>query len=185
MLAAVKVTLFKGRRIRLDAGILPPCPRKARERGTAIVEFTFVVIPTLVLVCMSANLAWILFGWACLQSAVREGVRYGITGPVTTGMDSAIDTFVTTMSVGFINSNNNPTIKVQYYSPTTYTEVTGQSGATQAGNVLKVTATISLQSLLPVWSSSGKFGGTFTSWAPTLTAASADVLETSTPPPAE
>ena len=163
----------------------PAQRRTEQQRGTALVEFSLVVVPTLVLVFMLVNLAWVLFGWACLQSAVREGVRYGITGPVQTGMDSAIKTFVTTMSVGFINSNNNPTINVQYYSPTTYTEVTGQAGATQAGNVLKVTATISLKSLLPAWSSGPKFGGTFSAWTPTLSAASADVLETATPAPSE
>ena len=155
------------------------------QRGSTIVEFMLVLMPTLGMLFLSINMAWILFGWACLQEAVREGVRYGITGPVSTGMDAAVRTFVTAMSMGFINTSNNGTISVQYFSPDTYTELTGQAGATQSGNVLKVTASISIQSLVPVWQANGHFAGTFIAWAPKLTAASADVLETSNPPPSE
>jgi len=158
--------------------------KKARERGSTLVEFMLVLIPTLGMLFMSINMAWILFGWACLQQAVREGVRYGITGPVSSGMDSAITTFVTNMSMGFISTGNNGTITVQYFSPNTYTELTGQAGATQSGNVLKISASISIKSLVPVWQSNGNLG-TFTAWAPTLAAASADVLETPTPAPSE
>src|ERR1700752_4200556 len=129
--------------------------RKPGERGSSFVEFGLVMIPTFGMLFLSINIAWILFGWACVQEAVREGVRYGITGPVSSGMDRAITTFVTKMSMGFINPANNPTITVQYFSPTTYTEVTGQSGATTSGNVLKVTASISVKSLVPIWISNG------------------------------
>ena len=159
--------------------------RKARERGSTLVEFGLTLIPTLGLLFMSFNLAWILFGWACLQNAVREGVRYGITGPVSSGLDSAITTFVKEMAIGFMNNGNSPTVTIQYFSPTSMSEITGQSGATQSGNVLKVTASITLKSLVPVWSPNGAKFGTFNQWAPTLAAASADVLETATPPPSE
>lgn len=162
-----------------------PVRRKRGERGATLVEFTYVLVPTLGLLFTSMNVAWIFFGWACVQEAVREGVRYGITGPVTSGLDSAIKTFVTSMSMGFMNKSNSPTISVQYFSPTTYTEVTGQSGATSSGNVLKVTASITLQSIVPVWTANGTFLGAFKSWAPTLAAASADVLETASPAPSE
>src|ERR1700685_4328273 len=112
-----------------------PVRRKRGERGSTLVEFAFVLVPTLGLLFMSMNVAWVFFGWACLQQAVREGVRYGITGPVPSGLDSAITTFVTNMSIGFINNGNNPTIRIQYFTPDTYTEVTGQSGATSSGNL--------------------------------------------------
>ena|SRR5581483_994661 len=167
------------------ANLHSPIRRKRHERGSVFVEFGLVLIPTFGLIFLALNLAWVLFGWACLQEAVREGVRYGVTGPTQTGLDASIKAFVTTMSMGFINSNNNPNIQVQYLSPTTLTDVTGQSGATQAGNVLKVTATISMKSLVPVWKANGTPLGTFTGWTINLAAASADVLETSQNPPSE
>ncbi len=159
--------------------------RKTSQRGSTILEFGFVLIPSLGCLFLSINIAWIFFGWACLQSAVREGVRYGITGPVTSGMDSAVTTFVNSMAIGFLNHQNNPKITIQYFSPTTYTEVTGQSGATTSGNVLKITASISIPSMLPVWHANGTPLGTFIPWSVPLAAAAADVLETSTPPPSE
>ncbi len=159
--------------------------RKRGEKGSVFVEFGLVLVPTLGLLFMSMNLAWVLFGWACLQEGVREGVRYGVPGPVSSGLDAAIKQFVTTTAMGFMNNNNSPSIHVQYFSPTTLTEVTGQSGATQSGNVLKVTASISIRSLVPVWKANGTALGTFTSWTPFLAAASADVLETATPSPSE
>ena len=156
---------------------------KRGERGSTIVEFGLVLVPTLGMMFLAMNVAWIFFGWACLQEGVREGVRYGITGPVSSGLDSAIKNFMLTTSVGFIN--NTDEIQIEYLSPSTLTNVTGQAGATQAGNVLKVTASITMKSLVPVWTSNGKWMGAFTTWTVPLTAASADVLETGSPAPSE
>ena len=172
-----------------------PCPsahmlnrtvrRNKSERGASLVEFMIVLVPTLGMLFMVIDLAWALFGWACVQEAVREGVRYGVTGPVSSGLDSAIKQFVTNMSMGFINSGNKGTIQVQYFSPTTMGEVTGQAGATDSGNVLKVSATITINTLVPIWQPNGKIWGSFTTWQPTLSAACADVLETGQSPPSE
>ena len=161
--------------------------RKKGETGSALVEFGLVLIPTLGMMFMAMNVAWIFFGWACLQEAVREGVRYGITGPVQTGMDAAITQFTESMAMGFLTNSNNPQVQIQYFSPTTLTEVTGQTGATQAGNVLKVTASMTLNSLVPVWQSAthGGWMGTFAPWSLNLVASSADVLETGSPAPSE
>ena len=159
--------------------------RRRGECGSTFVEFQLVLVPTMGLLFLAINVAWVLFGWACIQEAVREGVRYGVTGPVTSGLDNAIKTFVTNMAMGFANSQNSPTINVQYFSPTTFTEITGTSGATSSGNVLKVTANITMRTLVPVWMSTGSGLGKFNAWTPTLAAASADVLETKTPPPSE
>lgn len=158
---------------------------RRHERGSTFVEFQLVLIPTMGLLFLSLNVAWVLFGWACMQEAVREGVRYGVPGPVTSGLDNAIKTFVTNMAMGFANPQNSPTITVQYFSPTTFSNVTGTAGAASSGNVLKVTASITMQTLVPVWTSTGSGLGQFNAWTPTLAAASADVLETPTPPPSE
>ncbi len=159
--------------------------RKRRQRGASLVEFALLFIPLIGLLFMSFELAWVIFGWAAVQQAVREGVRYGVTGPVSSGLDNAIKQFVTSMSVGFISTANNGTITVQYFSPTTMSEVTGQPGATNAGNVLKVTATITIKTLIPVWQPNGPHLGTFVAWTPTLAAGAADVLETGQTPPSE
>jgi len=163
--------------------------RKKREHGSTLVEFGLVMIPTFAMLFFAFNIAWIFFGWACVQEAAREGVRYGITGAGissgASGVDNAIKNFTKSMAVGFMNAHNNPVVTVQYFSPTTLTEVTGQSGSTQSGNVLRVTASIQLKSLVPVWQPNGTKQGGFGAWSPTLAAASADVMETPTPPPTE
>lgn len=163
----------------------PRARRRRRQRGASVVEFVFVLIPMLAMLFMSFDLAWMFFGWACIQQAVREGVRYGVTAPVTSGLDNAIKQFVTNMSIGFISTANHGTITVQYFSPTTMAEVTGQPGATTSGNVLKVTATVTISTLVPIWQSSSTRFGTFIAWNPTLAAGAADVLATGQTPPSE
>lgn len=169
----------------LNPGTKPVRRGKCRQRGSSLVEFALLLIPMLSVLFMSFDLAWTLFGWAAIQQAVREGVRYGVTGPVSSGLDAAIKQFVTGMSIGFISTANNGTITIQYFSPTTMTDVTGQTGATASGNVLKVTATITIKTLIPIWQSNGTRFGSFAAWSPTLAAGAADVLETGQNPPSE
>jgi len=149
--------------------------RKPSERGSALVEFTLILIPLLAIIFLTANLAWIIFGWASLQEGVREGVRFGVTGqilPPNTGLDASIQQVVQQHSSGFLNSDNSPSISVQYFSPTTLTNVTGQTGATDGGNVVKVKASMSMKLLVPVWKSNG-----FSRLSLNLAAASSDVME--------
>lgn len=163
--------------------------RSDRQRGAVFVEFSLVLIPLLALMFLTLDLAWVLFGWASLQEGVREGVRFGVTGQVlapNTGLDPSIEQMVQLCSFGFLNAGNAPTITVQYFSPITLQEVTGQPGATAGGNVIKVTATMTLRSLIPIWHSNNTAMGTFSNWLVTLTAASSDVMEGSpagVPPP--
>lgn len=148
-----------------------------RESGSILVEFSLTIVPFLALMFLTMDLAWVLFGWASLQEGVREGVRFGVTGQIlapNTGLDASIKQMVTLCSFGFA-----PTTKVQYFSPLTMTEVTGQPGATTGGNVVKVTASITLKSLMPVWQKGSAVFGTFGAWPVNLTAASSDVMEES------
>jgi Flp pilus assembly protein TadG len=149
--------------------------RKRRQAGSEIVEFGLLLLPFLALVFLILNVAWIFFGWACLQEGVREGVRFGVTGellPPNTGLNSSISNVVQQYSFGFLRAANSPVIDIQYYSPTTMQPLSG-SGATDAGNVIRVTASIKLMSLAPL---PGSHGG-FTTSPITLTASSSDVME--------
>ena len=175
------------------AGFARPA-RKRRENGNASIEFGLVIIPLFALVFLLVDLAWMLFGWASLQEGVREGVRFGVTGnpPTYTGLDAAIAARVKLCSFGFLKNatldgTTAPSITVQYFTPTNFTNVTGQAGATVGGNVLKVTASLTLTSIIPVWQSNGKAMGTFAPWTITLTAASSDCMEgsPSSGPPSE
>ncbi len=144
-----------------------------RQRGSVLVEFSLVIVPFMAMMFLTMDLAWILFGWASLQEGVREGVRWGVTGQLlapSTGLDASIKQMVSLCSFGFA-----PTTKVQYFSPLTMAEVTGQPGATTGGNLIKVTASITLKSLMPVWQPGNKIGG----WPVNLTAVSSDVMEES------
>ena len=64
------------------------------------------------------NLAWILFGWACVQEAVREGVRSAVTCASAGGITAGADSVVVQYSFGFLNSQNVATYTtVSFYSP--------------------------------------------------------------------
>ena len=160
-----------------------PRPRRRRQAGSEIVEFGLVLTPLLALVFLILNVSWIFFGWACLQEGVREGVRFGVTGqllPPNTGLNSSITQVVQQYSFGFLNSRNSPSVNIQYYSPTNMQPLSGV-GATDAGNVIRVSATITMKSLVPAWGSKG-----FTTTPVTITASTSDVMEGSgsaLPPP--
>ncbi len=148
-----------------------------RERGSALIEFTLVLLPTLAFLLMLMDLAWILFGWASVQEGVREGVRYGVTGQTlpATCLGDSIRSVVTRYSFGFITTANAGTqVTVTYLDPTTLQPVTG-SNATAGGNVLQVTAS---------GVSVGTFGAILRQFTPIhLSATSLDVMENSPIPP--
>lgn len=129
-------------------------PARQRERGSALVEFTLVLLPLLALLLLIMDVGWVVFVQASLQEGVREGVRSGITGQLQSGcsgLDCSIRQVVEQYSFGFATSNN---ISISYYSPSTLTSVTGQAGATAGGNILQVTVSnVSIKSLGPIWRS--------------------------------
>ncbi len=148
--------------------------RRAGERGAEMVECSLVLVPMLALVLLAADVAWAVFAKATLQEAVREGVRYGVTGGTGTGLDASIRQTVTTYSFGFITAANQSDILIAYYAPgDTTTNLAGTSGATAGGNILQVSINgLTLKAL-------GAVG-----WSATplnLSASAADVME-SLPP---
>ncbi len=148
------------------------CLKKRRQRGSALIEFSMVVLPAFALVLMTLDLAWILFAWACIQEGAREGVRFAVTGQLAqgySGQDASIQAAIEMYSFGFVNATNaSSVVNIQYYSPLTMTPVNGV-GSNAGGNVIKVT-------IGPI--SVGTFGPIFRHWTPiNLEAAASDVME--------
>lgn len=111
--------------------------RRKRQSGATLVEFSLVILPTFGFIFLFINLAWVIFEWACVQEAVREGVRYAITCTPTTQLNSAIDSVIEEYSFGFVNKNNvGSTVSIQYLDPTTLATI---SGAVSTGDVVKIT----------------------------------------------
>jgi Flp pilus assembly protein TadG len=111
------------------------------ESGAVVVEFSFVLLPLFVLLLFCINVAWAVFARATLQNAVREGVRFAITGQTIAGngcLGSSVQQVVAQNSFGFVPANQASTyVSVSYYSPTNLAPVTG-SGGPAGGNVVQV-----------------------------------------------
>jgi len=92
---------------------------------------------------MIIDVAWVIFGWACVQEGAREGVRYAITGSgqTETALDTAIKNVVKQYSFGFAQTS---TIVIHYYPPSGYSAsgppaaLDGTASATSAGNIVTV-----------------------------------------------
>ena len=56
-----------------------------RQQGGELVEFSLIMIPMFGVLFLIIDLSWMLFARATLQYAVREGVRYAVTGQTMTG----------------------------------------------------------------------------------------------------
>ncbi|MGH9652620.1 MAG: TadE/TadG family type IV pilus assembly protein [Bryobacteraceae bacterium] len=98
-------------------------------------EFAFMLLPTLGLFFIIINVAWVIFGRACLQEAVREGVRYAITGQALSGdttFASSVQTVTQEHSFGFIPKACQVT--VQFFSSSNLSSVTNPAG----GDVVEV-----------------------------------------------
>jgi Flp pilus assembly protein TadG len=110
--------------------------RRVRERGSQIVEASLVFVPMLLMIFMMLDLAMVIFVRTTMQEAVREGVRYAITGQNTVGpcQDDSIKAIVKLHALGFLLSTAAAsTIHVQFVNP-----VTGGQGTNTWGNIVNV-----------------------------------------------
>jgi Flp pilus assembly protein TadG len=158
--------------------------RRARESGNTLLEMALVMTPFFALTLAIIELSVPIFLKSTFVDAVREGCRYGITfqttynGTTYTSQTAAITAVVEANSMGFLNSSNANLISVAYYNSTTFAQVTG-SGANADGNILIVSlAGYTYNWINPINWFYG--GNTFsvTGSPLTLTASSADRLET-------
>jgi hypothetical protein len=121
---------------------------KSRERGSTLIEFTLTLLPLLGLLMLTLDLAWVIFGWASVQEAVRRGVRYAITCQ----SDASIKSTVQQASLGFVTNSNSGSISIHYYSPTNPSQELFGIGSNCPGNIVRVTVSgISIGPLMPIW----------------------------------
>jgi hypothetical protein len=115
-------------------------PLLGSQKGTESVEFALVLLPLFAFVFLIINIAWLIFARACLQEAVRQGVRYAITGQTLSGMglDASVQTAVQQDSFGFIPAANAGCVSVQFFSPSDLSTPLTGSGSDAPGNVVKV-----------------------------------------------
>ena len=126
---------------------------RSRERGSQVVELSLVLLPLCALVFLILDMAWAFYVKATLQNAVREGVRYAITGQTLSGMgqDASIKTVVQQNAMGLLNGTSGAAlITIQYYLPNTLAPVSGLN-SNQGGNIVDVYVTgYSLPPLGPI-----------------------------------
>jgi len=117
--------------------------RRARQRGNAMLEGALALPPLLMLLFATIDFSIAILVKNTVQSAVREGVRYAVTGQTVGGLgqDASIRTVVENNSLGFLNSSNGDSlISITYYNPTTLAVVNG-IGSNAPGNIVQVQVT--------------------------------------------
>src|SRR5579883_2246928 len=98
----------------------PRSHRRKRQGGSVILESAFVFVPFLAIVLGIIDISVAIFLKNTIQYAVREGVRYGITGQTMTGQcqDASIKSVVQANAMGFLNGSSNLNlISITYYNP--------------------------------------------------------------------
>jgi len=117
--------------------------RRARQGGNAMLEGALALPPLLMLLFATIDFSIAILVKNTVQSAVREGVRYAVTGQTVGGLgqDESIRTVVENNSLGFLNSSNGDSlISITYYNPTTLAAVSG-IGSNAPGNIVQVQVT--------------------------------------------
>jgi len=163
----------------------PLSARDRRRSGNALLEGAFTILPTFALIFAFVDFGLLLFRWATLQNAVREGCRYAITfqtNPYSTnpnmGQDASVEAVVQTYAMGMVKTTDNPQdIFVKYYAVGNLNTAIG-SGGNIPGNIVEVSVQgVSWSWLAPL---SGSYGGGipfFRSTTPiTLNIYSSDIL---------
>jgi len=108
----------------------------SRRRGSQIVEAALILVPLFGLTFLTLDVSMAVFLRSTFQHAVREGVRYGITGGTASGLcqDDAIKAVVKQNAVGFLNATAAAsTIHVHFMSP-----VDGSQVDNSPGNIIQV-----------------------------------------------
>lgn len=159
--------------------------RHARQAGNSLLEMALVITPFFALILAIIELSVPIFLKSTFTDAVREGCRYGITYQTTyNGTDygsqtAAITAIVENNSMGFLNSSNANLISVQYYSSTTFANVTNSATPNADGNILVVSISGYAYSWInPITWFYGSKSFSVTSNPLAISASSADRLET-------
>jgi Flp pilus assembly protein TadG len=145
--------------------------RRKRQTGAELVEFSLVMVPLFGVLFLVIDLSWMLFARATLQYAVREGVRYAVTGQTMTGLgqDASIRTVVQQNSMGILSGSSGASlITITYLDPNANLAVTASNAG---GNVVQVSASgVNVFPMAPLFHSGSPLS---------MTAVSSDVVESS------
>jgi Flp pilus assembly protein TadG len=136
----------------------PLSRRNRRRAGNALLESVFTLLPTFALIFAFIDFGLLLFRWATLQEAVREGCRYAITFQTVAGegQNASIEAIVQQYGMGLVTTTDSPQhIFVNYYSVTNLNTPIA-TGGNVPGNIVQVSVqNISWAWLAPI---SGSFG---------------------------
>lgn len=145
-----------------------------------MIESVFTILPTFALIFGFVDFGLLLYQWATLQDAVRQGCRYAVTFQTQNGegQDASIESVVQQYAMGIVKTTDTPQdIFVKYYS-TTNLNTAISSGGNVPGNIVEV----SVQGVQWSWLAplSGSYGGNvsyYRSTTPvTLNVYSSDIL---------
>jgi hypothetical protein len=109
---------------------------KRGNSGAQVLESSLVLVPLLLMTFLMVDLSMVLFVRTTMQEAVREGVRYAITGANSPGpcQDDSIKAVVKTHALGFLGpAASAATLHVQFVNP-----VTGGQGSNAPGQIVNV-----------------------------------------------
>jgi Flp pilus assembly protein TadG len=109
--------------------------RRLRQRGNAILEAALILNVFFMLLFALIDFSVAVLMKNCVTSAVRDGVRAGITGGAPDGhLNDNIKSVVEQDSMNFVSD---AMITITYLDPNTMAPVTGETSAA-AGNILEV-----------------------------------------------
>lgn len=102
-----------------------------------------VLLPTMALISMFADLSIALFSWSTIQTAVREGARFAITYQTNVvigqGQDANIKKVVENNSMGLVSATANPNkIFINYYVQNASTGTITATTDNAPGNIVEV-----------------------------------------------
>jgi Flp pilus assembly protein TadG len=142
-----------------------------------MVECAFTVLPIFALILGFIDVGMMIFRWATLQNAVREGCRYAITLQTNGGLgqDASIEQVVQSYAMGLVQTTDSPNrIMVNYYQPTDLNTPIA-SGGNVPGNIVQVSVQgIPFSWIMPL---SGSLNGPLYASSPlTLNVYSLDML---------
>ena len=110
--------------------------RRRWQRGTSAVEAAIILNAFFMLLFGLIDFSVAVFMKNCVQSAVRDGVRAGVTGAAPDGhVNDNIKAVVEASSLNFVKDSM---ITITYTNPATMTVVTDNTGPS-SGNILTVT----------------------------------------------
>jgi Flp pilus assembly protein TadG len=159
--------------------------RRDGRSGNAFVEFALVFILLLTMIVGMFEFTWVLFLRATFHHAVREGVRYAITGnPGPSGLDSAIKQRIKQSAFGLLSDADlNNHVSIEFFDPACPSGATCPAGgaasagqaAALAGSIVRVG--INCYSLTPITNLVRKNPQTGAAFPFALTVTASDKME--------